>query len=331
MPLARITTRLAQDSQALANDLRARGFEVQTKSPDEAPSETADLEIALEECASEEALGNATNDPDARDFWVFIAPGAITENLRPIETIPLNAEPAPGSVAFLAQADAESPAGTMHSALPAVVEAAAAIPVHAKPALDLLISQSVAAAHEETDEQPTVVYSAEASEQAVPLGPRFLPLVQKAVSRGRVVRDILRRRIFSSDKLFWKTATVVSLAAVAVLLTGASLHRFLPLPKGVVWHSEEEPQQVPFDRTKPVHTVPAATKVLTTEAPMAARSATRQPVQPATPSSAPTRVVKSKPRRSTHNDADFVAEDTVIRYGKRRATHEDPGKTQASK
>ena len=56
MPLARIVTWLAEDTDALAKDLRARGFEVVTKSPDEISSEPADLEITVEECASEEAL-----------------------------------------------------------------------------------------------------------------------------------------------------------------------------------------------------------------------------------------------------------------------------------
>jgi hypothetical protein len=84
MPLARIVTRLAEDVDALERDLRARGFEVVTKSPDEISSEPADLEITVEECASEQALISASGIARALDKCVFIAPGAITENPRPL-------------------------------------------------------------------------------------------------------------------------------------------------------------------------------------------------------------------------------------------------------
>src|SRR6266550_7322753 len=98
MPLARIVTWLAEDTGALAKDLRARGFEVVTKSPDETSNEPADLEITVEECASEEALTSASGIALAQDKCVFIAPGAIVENLRPLPVIPLPAvtrEPEP--------------------------------------------------------------------------------------------------------------------------------------------------------------------------------------------------------------------------------------------
>ena len=101
MPLARIITRLAEDAYVLADDLRARGFEVQTRSPQEMFSEPADLEITLEECATQDALERATHSPATQDVCVFIAPGAISENLRPIQTVNLTpparaqANPAP--------------------------------------------------------------------------------------------------------------------------------------------------------------------------------------------------------------------------------------------
>lgn len=95
MPLARIITRLAEDIDSLAQDLRARGFEVVTKSPDEISSEPADLEITVEECASEEALTSASGIARAQDKCVFIAPGAITENLRPVTVMPRLRQPEP--------------------------------------------------------------------------------------------------------------------------------------------------------------------------------------------------------------------------------------------
>lgn len=88
MPLARIVTWLAEDTDALAKDLRARGFEVVTKSPDEISSEPADLEITVEECASEDALTTASGIALTQDKCVFIAPGAIVENLRPVPVMP---------------------------------------------------------------------------------------------------------------------------------------------------------------------------------------------------------------------------------------------------
>jgi hypothetical protein len=84
MPLARIVARVAEIAHVLAEDLRARGFEVQTRLPDEKSSEPADLEIILEDCAIEDALAGAARAPISQDVWVFIAPGAVSENLRSI-------------------------------------------------------------------------------------------------------------------------------------------------------------------------------------------------------------------------------------------------------
>jgi hypothetical protein len=92
MALARIITRFAEDSQPLAEDLRARGFEVQTWSPEQTPSEPADLEITLEECAPAEALKRARGAADP-DVHVFIAPGAMTENGQPRRVVPLIPKP----------------------------------------------------------------------------------------------------------------------------------------------------------------------------------------------------------------------------------------------
>jgi hypothetical protein len=84
MPLARIIARDAENAHILARDLRARGYEVQTRSPEEKSSEPADLEITLEDCTIEEAVSGAAHVPVSPDLYVFIAPGAVSENLRPI-------------------------------------------------------------------------------------------------------------------------------------------------------------------------------------------------------------------------------------------------------
>jgi hypothetical protein len=84
MPLARIIARDAENAHLLAKDLRARGFEVQTRSPEEKSLQPADLEITLEDCTIEEAVSGAAHVPVSPDLYVFIAPGAVSENLRPI-------------------------------------------------------------------------------------------------------------------------------------------------------------------------------------------------------------------------------------------------------
>lgn len=88
MPLARIITDSADDSLELSMQLRARGFLVETVPPGEVPSTPADLEVRLEECASEDVVSRAATK-DSEDLWVFVAPGALDESMRPMRVIPL--------------------------------------------------------------------------------------------------------------------------------------------------------------------------------------------------------------------------------------------------
>lgn len=69
--------------------LRARGFLVETVSPDQIPDAPADLEVRLEECSPEDVLSKAAQVTESEDLWVFVAPGALDERARPIRTIPL--------------------------------------------------------------------------------------------------------------------------------------------------------------------------------------------------------------------------------------------------
>jgi hypothetical protein len=93
MPLARIVTNWTEESQPLQAELRARGFEVETASPDQSFAEPADLEITLEEMTPTQALARADEIADALDIPVFITPGSISEGLRPITVIPIVPEP----------------------------------------------------------------------------------------------------------------------------------------------------------------------------------------------------------------------------------------------
>jgi hypothetical protein len=87
MALARIITRFPKSSQSLAAELKARGFEVQTGSPDAITGEFADLEFTVEECTAEEALKRATQAGEAGTA-VFIAPEAITPEMAPMAVLP---------------------------------------------------------------------------------------------------------------------------------------------------------------------------------------------------------------------------------------------------
>src|SRR5437667_8070219 len=85
MARARIITRFPEQSHDLAENLRSRGFEVQTESPGKISPQPADLEITIEECDAEEALQRATSIQDA---CAFVMPGAITGGVQPITAIP---------------------------------------------------------------------------------------------------------------------------------------------------------------------------------------------------------------------------------------------------
>src|SRR5437868_4701410 len=85
MARARIITRFPEQSHDLAENLRSRGFEVQTESPGKISPQPADLEITIEECDAEEALQRATSVQDA---CAFVMPGAITGGVQPITAIP---------------------------------------------------------------------------------------------------------------------------------------------------------------------------------------------------------------------------------------------------
>jgi hypothetical protein len=85
MARARIITRFPEQSHDLAENLRLRGFEVQTESPGKTSPQPADLEITIEECDAEEALQCATS---VKDACAFVMPGAITGGVQPITAIP---------------------------------------------------------------------------------------------------------------------------------------------------------------------------------------------------------------------------------------------------
>jgi hypothetical protein len=87
MPLARIITDSVDESLELTMQLRSRGFQVETVAPGDVPSTPADLEVRLEECNSEDVLMRTAQVSEADDLWVFVAPGALDESVRPVRAI----------------------------------------------------------------------------------------------------------------------------------------------------------------------------------------------------------------------------------------------------
>jgi hypothetical protein len=89
MPLARIITDSVDESLELTMQLRSRGFQVETVPPGQIPGTPADLEVVLEECDSSDVLTRTAQAEESDDLWVFVAPGALDENARPMRAIPL--------------------------------------------------------------------------------------------------------------------------------------------------------------------------------------------------------------------------------------------------
>ncbi len=96
--------------------------------------------------------------------------------------------------------------------------------------------QQIAAGHVEIHEEAT-------SEPA-----RLIPLLQRAFPSGRSnsPHRIVRRQIFQSNELFWRTATIFTLPAVLFLLLGTWVHRFSPLAGRLAQVVQQQP---PFQRT----------------------------------------------------------------------------------
>jgi hypothetical protein len=161
------------------------------------------------------------------------------------------------------------------------------------------------------EEQQTVAYRAEGRgkadfEQPQSEPAQLLPLVQRVVPSGTRVlpHRIVRSRIFQSNELFLRTATVVAAAAVLFMLLGASVHRLLPAPGGLALSSEAPPQQTPFHRTH-------ATESLATKLVEPTAVAVRLPASVENSDLHEKRVVKPNSLHSTYrSEADLVAGDT---------------------
>ncbi len=105
--------------------------------------------------------------------------------------------------------------------------------------------------------------------------PQVVPLMQNAVPvRPNTYRQkILQKQVLQNDEVFWKTATVLAMVAVAALLVGASVNRFSPLPANVMQRSIEAQQPVPFEKARIVPALPLDAKTSLFRTPPAFRHA----------------------------------------------------------
>lgn len=161
------------------------------------------------------------------------------------------------------------------------------------------------------EEQQSVAYRAEGRENAGFEQPQsepaqLIPLVQPVVTSGTSIfpHRTARRRIFHSNELLLRTATVVAAAAVLSMLLSASVHYLSPAPGGVALSSEVPEQQTPLHRTH-------ATELLATKL-VEPVVADRLPASVENSGLPQKRVVKPNALHSTYrSEADLAAGDTA--------------------
>jgi hypothetical protein len=200
--------------------------------------------------------------------------------------------------------------------------------------LQEVVSQQLAASGAPVEEQISA-HALEAEEVYPPSDwPIWQPLVDEqqeelvpvaaevsAVGVGKPAAGLLRD--WQNDRLFWRVAVVTSVVAIATLLLGVSAHRFSPLPRNLQNASDE---RVPFQK-------------VTSDSALPQTAAEVSPAPPAEPAAEFKRVVARVPvverpspaehlskhvsrskgveRAATRQRDDFVAEDTVVRFGKK--------------
>jgi len=189
-----------------------------------------------------------------------------------------------------------------------------------KPVLDQETFQQLLAAAYTLQEQnclPVKETKADSS-RTLSLALESVPMAQSDVeplaSLNSVVPSSRDRRIPRSDEFFWSVATAVGMAALFALLLVTSLDRLSPLPARL----EVVEQHVQFRKvlpqsggvaTKTIMMEPQATK---TERPVVAD----KPPGRSAPAPANKTIVNPKRHSAYESEADIVAQDTVVRYGR---------------
>jgi hypothetical protein len=197
--------------------------------------------------------------------YTGLSDGTIAESAQPVQIVPRTPRaaevPSPNfavDVIPVARTNVEPLALRNDSVLPPetayqLAVLASQLEALAKPQIRTdsgsTIRMPVATAWEKpVEEQQIAAGHVEIHEEATSEPARLIPLLQRAFSSGRSnsPHRIVRKRIFQSNELFWRTATIFTLAAVLFLLLETWVHRFSPWagrPARVVQ------QQAPFQRT----------------------------------------------------------------------------------
>jgi hypothetical protein len=143
------------------------------------------------------------------------------------------------------------------------------------------------------------------------------------ISRARTVR----RPTPQSEVFFWRIAATLAMAAVSALLLVASSDRFSPLPSQLLPPSDVVQQPVPFWRTTHVVTdLPQGSTVVTKTVMMEPKATKTGPNGRTLDAHKPRRSVPAATHKKIvspirhsiyESEADMVAPDTVVRYGRR--------------
>jgi len=322
MPLARIITDSVDDSLELTIQLRARGFQVETVAPGEIPNTPADLEVRLEECAPEDVLTQAAQTSELDDLWVFVAPGALDDKVRPIREILL--EPmtvrAPEPKVVAPPLKAESPAAPVLQFHIPEDDPILAELEELKASTVLGAHAQVRAAEPSVEKAEVVVFPTAPEPRAIARPVESVPLGETEPAPVPATAGE-REPGSSADMRFWRIATVAAGLAISALLLGASMSR--------------QPNAAPtplLSATTTVLPVPSPSPRHARSAPVQARRASPTPTQPpiqakavAPARSRAPRVAKAtrtsgtklRHRPSASRSDSIIAEDTVVFYDRK--------------
>jgi hypothetical protein len=325
MPLARIITDSVDDSLELTIQLRARGFQVETVAPDAVPNTPADLEVRLEECAPEDALSRASQTSTPGDLWVFVAPGALDEQVRVVREIPIEPMAVPESKVVAPPHLLQQPVAPV---LPFLTP-------EDDPILGELVepkrsgegqAQPAPPGERSPEKAEIVVFPTVDEPHATENAGARVSLAES----GTGLRSRADREPRSAANLrFWRIATVAAGLAIAALLVGANMSRQPNLPPAERSATTTVPVSSPLSRHA-------------TAAPPHARKAIVAPTLPPAPAKVAAAPARRAPqvtkaahagaaklrRRSNSSHADsIIAEDTVVFYD-RKPVQPTNGRTQ---
>ncbi len=355
MPLARIITTSARYSDGLADDLRSRGFQVLTSAPGDSVSESADLEITLNECLPEDARAAATDSPVTKDMRVFVTPQAFAGNIRSIEMFVLT--PQRVTVQKLEmEVPAELPASVPSSSLGKMLEFVAPAEVEDVIAAEIdVVSPSVeekASAPSAIDTAPEVFPELEtthsdspsmigravlaSTQTTVPAWPdmremklvpaELAPAVVKPVGVPLQAAVLLEKipasipsqaRAVRDNKRFWRVPIVVGIVAVLALSAVRLAGHFSTSHAQAGTVQQVTPSSI--QAAMPATAAPVSNVKPSATLQFSTAVTMRKPVVTLASTSTRAKVRASHPvtkRRRTSSESDYVAKDTTVYFSK---------------